>query len=188
MAGNDRSDGASDSVDLCTVDVTARYAQIDPQVEGVVSRVGAIEKHVSKAFDETLARHGLTHAEYRMLLRLATRSADNRMSAGDLSRALLLSSGAMTNRIDRLEKVGLLRRLPDPRDRRGVLVELTDAGRELIDDAVVEQAAKEIDVLGALSSKELATLNGLLRKVLSSLEARAQSRAESRTDGAKRAG
>lgn len=161
----------SDSVDFCTADITSRYSQIHPEVEGVVSRISAINKHVSRAFDETLAAYGLNHGEYRMLMRLATRSADNRMSAGELSRALMLSSGAMTNRLDRLEASGLVRRVPDPRDRRGVHIELTERGLQLIDGAVIEQAAKEIDTLGALSAKELTQLNTLLRKVLTSLEA-----------------
>ena len=142
----------ADSIDACTVDIIERYPQIDPQVEGVVSRMSAIGKHLSRAFDQTLADYGLNHGEYRLLLRLATRAADNRMSAGDLSRALTLSSGAMTNRLDRLETAGLVRRVADPRDRRGVLVELTDAGRKQIDAAVIEQAAKEIDLLAVLSA------------------------------------
>src|SRR3954447_15684333 len=159
-----------DSVDFCITDIASRFDAIDPAVEGVVDRVAAIDKHLSNAFEETLAGHGLSHGEYKLLLRLATRSDDNRMSAGDLSRALLLSSGAMTNRLDRMEKAGLVRRVPDPRDRRGVLVEMTAAGRKQIDAAVTEQAAKEIDVLRALSARELTQLNGLLRKVLVSLE------------------
>jgi DNA-binding MarR family transcriptional regulator len=160
----------ADSVDFCTADVASRYPEIDPLVEGVVGRLSAINKHVSRAFDETLARHGLNHGEYRLLLRLTTRSDDNRMTAGELGRALLLSSGAMTNRIDRLETAGLVERVRDPRDRRGVLVALTDAGRSTIDGAVTEQAAKEIDVMSVLKRKELDQLNDLLRKVLSSLE------------------
>jgi DNA-binding MarR family transcriptional regulator len=167
----DSSSNGGDSVDFCTVDITSCYAQIDPEVEGVVSRMSSIGKHLSRAFDQTLADYGLNHGEYRLLLRLATRSADNRMSAGDLSRALSLSSGAMTNRLDRLEAAGLIRRVADPRDRRGVLVELTDAGKGQIDAAVIEQAAKEIDSLAVLKPRELTALNGLLRKVLASLEA-----------------
>jgi DNA-binding MarR family transcriptional regulator len=163
----------SDSVEFCIVDIGSRYDVIHPEVEGVVDRVAAIDKHVSKAFDETLAGHGLTHGEYKLLLRLVTRSAERRMSAGDLSRALLLSSGAMTNRLDRMEAAGLVRRVPDPNDRRGVLVEITELGERQIDEAVTEQAAKEIDVLSVLTPKELTALNGLLRKVLSSLETRA---------------
>lgn len=164
-------DAASDSVDICIVDIASRYPEIRPEVEGVVDRVARVDKHVSRAFEETLARHGLSHGEYKLLLRLATRAQDHRISAGDLSRMLMLSSGAMTNRLDRLEGAGLIRRVRDPNDRRGVLVELTKSGETKIDEAVIEQAAKEIDVLSVLSPRELSTLNGLLRKVLTSLEA-----------------
>jgi DNA-binding MarR family transcriptional regulator len=159
-----------DSIDFCTVDITSRYAEIDPDVEGVVDRMSAINKHVQRAFDDTLAGHGINHGDYKLLLRLATRDEAHRISAGELGRMLMLSSGAMTNRLDRLESAGLIRRVPDPRDRRGVLVELTPTGESTIDNAVIEQAAKEKDVLGALGRGDLATLNALLRRVLLSLE------------------
>jgi len=161
----------SDSIDFCTVDITGHYPQIDPEVEGVVSRMSTIGTYLKRTFDDTVSDYGLNHGEYRLLLRLATRTKDHRMSAGDLSRMLALSSGAMTNRLDRLETAGLIRRVPDPRDRRGVLVELTEQGKERIDAAVIDQAAKEIDSLSVLTAKERSTLNNLLRKVLSSLEA-----------------
>ena len=161
---------AGDSVDFCITDIASKYDAIDPEVEGVVDRVTAIGKHLGRGFEDTLSDHGLNYGEYKLLLRLATRSADNRMSAGDLSRALTLSSGAMTNRLDQLEKAELVRRVPDPKDRRGVQVELTDKGRATIDDAVTEQAKKEIDSLSVLSARELSTVNQLLRKILTSLE------------------
>jgi DNA-binding MarR family transcriptional regulator len=160
-----------DSVDFCIDDISSKYDAIDPEVEGVVDRISAINKHLSRGFEETLADHGLNYGEYKLMLRLVTRTDDNRMSAGELSRSLMLSSGAMTNRLDQLEKAELIRRVRDPKDRRGVQVELTDKGRATIDDAVTEQAAKEIDILRALSSRELTNLNTLLRKVLTSLEA-----------------
>jgi DNA-binding MarR family transcriptional regulator len=163
--------GESDSVDFCTTDIASRYPQIDPDVEGVVSRMAAINKQISRAFDETLARHGLNHGEYRLLLRLTTRSEDNRMTGGELGRALMLSSGAMTNRLDRLEAAKMIERIRDPRDRRGVLVAMTPRGASTIDQAVTEQAAKEIELMGALPKGQLQQLNGLLRTVLSSLEA-----------------
>ena len=161
-----------DSVDFCINDISSQYDAIDPEVEGVVDRISAINKNLGRGFEETLADHGLNYGEYKLLLRLVTRTADNRMSAGELSRTLMLSSGAMTNRLDQLEKAELVRRVPDPKDRRGVQVELTAKGRTVIDDAVTEQAAKEIDVLSSLSKRELTSLNQLLRKVLTSLEAR----------------
>ena len=160
-----------DSVDFCISDIASKYDVIDPEVEGVVDRVAAISKHLGRGFEETLSDHGLNYGEYKLLLRLATRSDDNRMSAGELSKALTLSSGAMTNRLDQLEKAELVRRLPDPKDRRGVHVELTDKGRATIDDAVAEQAKKEIDILSVLSARDLGSLNKLLRTVLTSLEA-----------------
>jgi len=168
-----------DSVDFCISDIASKYDAIDPVVEGVVDRVTTISKHLGRGFEETLADHGLNYGEYRLLLRLATRTEDNRMSAGELSRALLLSSGAMTNRLDQLEKAELIRRVRDTKDRRGVHVELTDKGRSIIDGAVTEQAAKEIDVLSVLSAPELSKLNQLLRKVLISMETQVDAEAVS---------
>ena len=171
------AEAMGDSVDFCIADIASQYDAIDPEVEGVVDRISAINKQLGRGFEETLADHGLNYGEYKLLLRLVTRTDDNRMSAGELSRSLLLSSGAMTNRLDQLEKAELIRRVPDPKDRRGVHVELTPKGRSIIDDAVTEQAAKEIDVLSVLSQRELTSLNQLLRKVLTSLEARMDSEA-----------
>ena len=159
-----------DSVDFCVDDIRNHYLDIDPEVEGVVDRISSISKHLTRTFDDTLAKHGLNIGEYKLLSRLVTRSAEHRMSAGDLSRALMLSSGAMTNRIDRMEEAGLVRRMRDPNDRRGVLVEITTAGKKLIDKAVTEQAAKERDVVSVLGAKDLTALNNLLRTVLISLE------------------
>src|SRR3954467_6537335 len=87
-----------DSMDFCVADITSRFPQIDPEVEGIVDRLHAIQKHSTRIFEDTLAEHGLNHGEYRLLLRLETRSDHKRLSAGELSKMLMLSSGAMTNR------------------------------------------------------------------------------------------
>ena len=79
---------------------------------------------------------------------------------------MILSSGAMTNRLDRLEEMGLVRRLPDPNDRRGRLVALTTRGRELVDEAVVAHVANEERLLSGLSGPERTDLADLLRKLL----------------------
>src|SRR3954453_23691165 len=162
----------ADSVDFCTTDILSRYPSIDPDVEGVVDRLSTIQKHAAKIFEKTLAGCGLNHGEYRLLLRLATRTDDKKMSAGRLSQLLLLSSGAMTNRLDRMEKAGLVRRVPDPDDRRGVLVEMTDKGEKVLDQAVLASAKEDADMVSALSAKEKKELNELLRKVLENLESR----------------
>jgi DNA-binding MarR family transcriptional regulator len=165
-------DDLQDSIDVCTADAMARYREIDREVEGIVDRIATINKYETRVFEETLAGFGLSHGEYKVLLRLAVAPPERRLSAGDLTRALMLSSGGMTNRLDGLEGAGLIRRLPDPNDRRGVLVELTDAGSDLIDRAVTTEAAKEIDLFQALAPEQRAELNALLRVVLRSLEDR----------------
>jgi DNA-binding MarR family transcriptional regulator len=83
-----------------------------------------------------------------------------------------LSSGAMTNRLDRLEEADLIRRLPDPDDRRSVVVELTDHGHGTIQKTVGAQAQKEALMAAALGPRERKQLNGLLRKVMMELERR----------------
>jgi len=91
-------------------------------------------------------------------------------SPGELSAELEVSSGAMTNRLDRLEEAGLIRRVRDPGDRRGVKIELTDAGRQAWTDSTSAQARKEALVAAALSKKEQAQLNTLLRKLMLAFE------------------
>jgi DNA-binding MarR family transcriptional regulator len=161
-----------DSTDFCVADIISRFPQIDPEVEGIVDRFDAIQKHATRVFEDTLAEHGLSRGEYKLLLRLETRSPDKRLSAGDLSKMLMLSSGAMTNRLDRMESAGLVRRVPDPTDRRGVHVELTDKGEQLLDRAVTASATEDARLLEALTKRERTQLNQLLRKVLFSLEGR----------------
>ena len=82
----------------------------------------------------------------------------------------MLSSAGITSRIDRLERRGLVRRLDDPDDRRGVIIELTDEGREVVDEAVAALAISDRQLLDRLDPEEVEQLEGLLRKVLALLE------------------
>lgn len=105
-----------------------------------------------------------------MLATLRRSGAPYRLSPGALLRSMMVTSGTMTNRIDRLEEKGLVRRVPDPEDRRGILVELTEQGRELVDIVLISHVANEERILKALSKEEQQTLATLLSKLLSSLE------------------
>ena len=82
----------------------------------------------------------------------------------------MLSSAGMTSRLDRLERRGLVRRLRDPDDRRGVLVELTDAGRKIVDQAVTANTDRESELLAGIGVRELEVLSGLLQKALAHVE------------------
>ena len=145
---------------------------LDLEVEGIIERIQGIEKRVRAVMDETLDDHGLSYGEWKLLCRL--RRAPDRMSTpGELAASLELSSGAMTNRLDRMEREGLVRRLPDPRDRRGVHVELTDAGNDSWIESTNTQAIKEALIASALTKHEQHQLNGLLRKLMLALEDRA---------------
>jgi DNA-binding MarR family transcriptional regulator len=136
---------------------------IDLEVEGIVDRIGGISKRLHRLLDDTVAAHELTAGEWHVLGKLR-RSGSS--TPGKLAAQFELSSGAMTNRLDRLEEAGLIRRAPDPEDRRAVRVELTDAGRRRYLDAVHAQAQKETLVASALTQREQQQLNALLRKLM----------------------
>ena len=89
---------------------------------------------------------------------------------GELASHLELSSGAMTSRLDRLEEAGFLRRLPDPTDRRGVVVELTDTGKQAWDQAASVLGRREAFFASALTKREQRQLNALLRKLMIAFE------------------
>lgn len=143
---------------------------LDLETEGIVERIQKLNKQLDRAMNETLAEFSLDRGEWRLLGALRRSGPPYRRSPGNLADDLGLSSGAMTNRLDRLEDAGLLRRLPDPTDRRSLQVELTDAGWQRWQDSVGVQAQKEAMVASALTSAEKRQLNGLLRRLMLSFE------------------
>jgi DNA-binding MarR family transcriptional regulator len=147
---------------------------VDREVEGIVDRINGLRRRLHRMLDETLSEFGLTEGEWKVLGDLTLSGPPYRRSVGKLARRADLSSGAMTNRLDGLEKAGLVRRVPDPDDRRGVLVELTDAGRKAWKDSVKAQAAKESLVAAALDEDEKLQLNALLRRLMLEFERREQ--------------
>ena len=164
---------ARDHVDDFLEEVRAELpADLDLIVEGVVDRIQGIARRLQRLLDETVAEHGLSHGEWKVLSSLRWAGPPYRRSAGDLARIADLSRGAMTNRLDQLEQAGLVRRLRDPDDRRGVLVELTDRGRKLWEEAVGVQAEKEALVASALTKRERDLLNDLLRRLMVAFEER----------------
>jgi DNA-binding MarR family transcriptional regulator len=161
-----------DHVDRFLDDHADALTAIDTRVEAIVDRISGIERRLKHALQETLAAFDLSHGEWRVLTTLRWADPPHRRSAGELARTSELSTGAMTNRLDRLERAGLVRRLPDPEDRRGVQVELTEEGRRTWEQSVVAQAEKEAIVAAALSPDEMDELNRLLRRVMVELERR----------------
>ncbi|PZR54240.1 MarR family transcriptional regulator [Xylanimonas oleitrophica] len=131
----------------------------------VFSRVSRLARHLDRARRGAFARHGLEAWEFDVLSALRRAGDPYRMSPGALVTATLVTSGTMTNRIDRLESHGLVERHRSPDDRRGVLVQLTPAGRERVDAALTDLLEVEARVLDALSPEERPQLAALLRTV-----------------------
>jgi DNA-binding MarR family transcriptional regulator len=138
------------------------------EVEGIVDRIVSLTKRLRRSQEHTLAEFDLTHGEWKTLGLLRGGGA---LSPGQLAADLELSSGAMTNRLDQLEKADLVRRLPDPDDRRGIHVEITDAGRDLYARAFAAQAEKESLIAATLSAEEKVQLNALLRRLMLAFDA-----------------
>jgi DNA-binding MarR family transcriptional regulator len=139
---------------------------LDIRTEGIVDRIGMLEKYVRRTHDETLEQFGLSWGEVKVLGSLRYGGHPYRSTPGRLGAELGLSSGAMTARLDKMEHAELVRRLPDPDDRRGVVVELTDRGRELWEQSVAVQAEKESTVAATLDERERDQLNDLLRRLV----------------------
>jgi len=165
MAGMDH-----DSVDEAMAQWAREWPALDRSAMGVVNRIGRIDDHLDRRFKVTLAAHELSYYAFKLLSTLRRGGPPYRMTPTELSRRLLVSAGAMTNQIDQLEAAGLVARRPDPEDRRVVMVELTAAGRQRIDAAVLDHAVDERRVLEPLLPDEREQLAGLLRKLLARLE------------------
>ena len=165
-----------DHVDRFLETIHLVLPDLDLEVEGIVDRISGLSRRIHRTLDETLREVGLDSSEYKALGALAQVGAPYHSTPGKLSRRMELSSGAITNRLDRLEEAGLVRRLPDPADRRGVVVELTEKGRDTYQSAVGVQAKKEELITAALTDREKQQLNALLRRLMVEFERREGSR------------
>jgi DNA-binding MarR family transcriptional regulator len=132
----------------------------------VLSRVTRLARHLDLARRSAFAEHGLETWEFDVLSALRRAGPPYELSPGRLLRETMVTSGTMTNRVDRLTTQGLVERLPDPDDRRGVLVRLTEAGRSRVDAALEGLLSQELRLLAGLSARDRATLAALLRTVV----------------------
>lgn len=142
-------------LDLAPVEVFSRLTRLARQLDGVRR--------------QAFAAHGVEPWEFDVLAALRRAGAPYQLSPGALLRQTLVTSGTMTNRVDRLVARGLVERSPDPHDRRGILVRLTDAGRERVDAAFDSLVAAERTLLGDLPGADRDQLAGLLRSLMRSL-------------------
>lgn len=138
----------------------------------VLSRVSRLARRLDLARGSAFAEHLLEGWAFDVLSALRRAGEPYELSPGALVQQTLVTSGTMTNRVDRLERRGLVGRRPDPGDRRGVLVRLTAAGRDVVDAAMADLIEQEQSLLSQLPTADQASLAALLRAMLVPLEAR----------------
>ena len=161
---------ASDPVDKILVQWQRERPDLDVSPMGIIGRVGRLAKHLERAIQETFSEFGLTVGEFDVLAALRRSGQPFQLSPTELFNTLMVSSGTMTHRIDRLEQAELVKRIPDPSDRRGLQIELTDRGFSLIEKAVEAHVVNEHRIVEVLETSEREALIELLRKLLVSFE------------------
>src|SRR5512141_2293326 len=124
----------------------------------VTARLSRIGPHLARRQEEVFGRFGLNRGEVGVLSALRISGPPHRLSPTRLGKGLMLSSAGVTSRIDRLERRALVRRLADPDDRRGVIIELTDQGLEVVDAAVGANTISDRQLLERLDPQEMAML------------------------------
>jgi DNA-binding MarR family transcriptional regulator len=162
-----------DEVDQLVGEWRAERPDLDVEPLHVLSRIWRLARHLDRARAQAFAVHGLEPWEFDVLSALRRQGAPYRLSPGSLLRTTMVTSGTMTNRIDRLEQAGLVRRSPDPQDKRGVLVSLTETGRARVDAAFTELLSSERELLAGLGTGQRAELASLLRRLLAPFDAQA---------------
>ena len=129
----------------------------------------AAERVMREHMNPLFAEAGLQSGEFDVLATLRRSGEPYMLSPTRLYEATMISSGGMTDRLDRLERAGLVERRPDPRDRRGKLIALTEAGRRVIDETIGRHIANEERLLATLTQAEQETLDALLKKLIAGL-------------------
>jgi DNA-binding MarR family transcriptional regulator len=162
----------TDEVDELVAAWRAERPDLDVEPLQVLSRISRLARHLDRARRAAFSAHGLEAWEFDVLSALRRQGAPYQLSPGALLRATLVSSGTMTNRIDRLAGAGLVSRQPDPQDKRGVLVVLTASGLAAVDAALADLLRSEQQLLTSLDSGQQRELASLLRILLVPFDAR----------------
>ena len=160
----------SDEVDQLVAAWRRERPDLDVRPLQVLSRVTRLAKHLDIARREAFATHDLETGEFDVLATLRRSGEPYALTPSQLATATLVTSGTMTNRIDRLEVKGFVHRQPDPSDGRGVLVALTETGRATVDLALKGLLKREQELLREISIDEFGQLANALRKIVLPLD------------------
>jgi DNA-binding MarR family transcriptional regulator len=159
-----------DAVDRITEQWRRERPDLDSSPMEVLGRITRIAALAERELETFFGRFALAGGDFDVLATLRRSDPPHRLTPGELSRSTMVTTGGMTKRLDRLEEAGFIRREPDPRDRRGKLIALTDEGTTLMDDVVAAHVANEHRLVSHLSASQRSRLAALLRELLLSLD------------------
>ncbi len=160
----------TDRVDALRAEWARERPDIDTSPVAVVARIGRAARFLDAGMDGYFGQHGVSRPSWDILATLRRSGPPFRLSPTDLYRAVMRTSGAMTRRLDTLERAGWVTRTPDPADRRGIMVELTPEGLALVDTLAEGHVENERRLLASLSDDDQQTLAALLKKLLLAFE------------------
>ena len=159
-----------DSIDRVRAQWKLERPDLDTRPMETVGRILRIEFLADARMRRVFQRHGIDRGGFDVLATLRRSGAPYRMTPTGLYRELVVTSGAMTNRLDVLERDGLVERHSDPNDRRGTLIELTGKGKAVVDRAIEVHLEGEREMVAPLSKEEQKSLAELLKKLLTGME------------------
>ena len=158
-----------DRIDELVSQWKAERPDLDLDVMAEVGRLLTVAELINRRLEAFASEHGLDRGQGDVLLTLRRAGKPYRLSPSRLTESLLVTSGTMTNRLDRLEAAALVQRVPNPDDRRGMNVQLTKAGVELTEKLVGEHVANEKQMLEPLTKGDREHLVRITRKLLAHL-------------------
>lgn len=159
-----------DQVDRILAQWRAERPDLDVGPMGTLGRMSRLYRHLREGMDKVFLEHGLSRASFDVLATLRRSGSPFALSPSVLIEWTMVTSGTMTNRIDRLEAAGLVERRRNPDDKRGFLIGLTDTGHALIEEAVTAHVANQHRLTAALSEDERKALDALVAKWLAAFE------------------
>jgi len=159
----------SDPVEAIVEQWARERPDLDVETMADVARLLRVADLIDRRITAFAGEHGMDRGQGDVLYTLRRAGAPYRLSPGELTANLLVTTGTMTNRLDRLQERGLVRRLPNPDDRRGVVVELTPEAKALVDASIERHVANEQEMIAPLTARDRAELRRILRKLLAHL-------------------
>nr|WP_295977806.1 MarR family transcriptional regulator [uncultured Agrobacterium sp.] len=159
-----------DHVDQILAQWRKERPDLDVGPMGLLGRLSRLSTHLGREVEAVLLKHGLSSSAFDVLATLRRSGPPYRLSPGDLLAMTMVSSGTMTNRIDQLEKAGLVERVHNPQDRRSVLISLTKSGLTIVEEAVGAHVENQHRLVAHLSEEERVMLNRLLKRFLKEFE------------------